>query len=97
MNDVTQILEAAGRGDPHAAEEVLPIGYDEILALDRALTRLAGEDADAAQVVQLHFFAGLPIEQVAEAVGVSRATAYRHWSYARAWLRCAIEKGNAAD
>jgi RNA polymerase sigma factor (TIGR02999 family) len=63
---------------------------DEIVALDEALTRLAKEDPAAAQVVQLHFFAGLSIEQVAEALGVSRATAYRQWTYARAWLRCAI-------
>ncbi|HKB03331.1 MAG TPA: ECF-type sigma factor [Gemmataceae bacterium] len=66
---------------------------DEILALDEALTRLAAEDADAAQVVQLHFFAGLSIEQVAETLGVSRATAYRQWSYARAWLRNAMGGG----
>src|SRR5262249_26024567 len=63
---------------------------DEVLALDEALTRLAEEDAEAARVVQLHFFAGLSIEQAAEALGISRATAYRQWSYARAWLRCAI-------
>ena len=63
---------------------------DEILALDEALRGLAAEDAAAEQVVQLHFFAGLPIEQAAEALGMSRATAYRHWTYARAWLRCAI-------
>jgi RNA polymerase sigma factor (TIGR02999 family) len=63
---------------------------DEILALDEALTRLAADDPEAARVVQLHFFAGLSIEQAAEALGVSRATAYRQWSYARAWLRCAI-------
>jgi RNA polymerase sigma factor (TIGR02999 family) len=63
---------------------------EEILALDEALTRLADEDAAAAQVVQLHFFAGLSIEEAAAALGLSRATAYRHWAYARAWLRCAI-------
>jgi RNA polymerase sigma factor (TIGR02999 family) len=63
---------------------------DEIVALDEALTRLAEEDPESAQVVQLHFFAGLSIEQAAEVLGVSRATAYRQWSYARAWLRCAI-------
>ena len=182
MSDVTQILHAIGRGDPHAASQLLPLVYDElrqlaaqklahekpgqtlqptalvheaylrlvgeaekphwdshwhffaaaaeamrrilvenarrkkrvkhggdhqrvaledqdvpvrpppeeILALDEALTRLTGEDAAAAQVVQLHFFAGLSIEEAAEALGVSRATAYRQWSYARAWLRCAI-------
>jgi RNA polymerase sigma factor (TIGR02999 family) len=63
---------------------------DEILALDEALTRLTAEDPGAAQVVQLHFFGGLSIEQTAEVLGVSRATAYRQWSFARAWLRCAI-------
>src|SRR5215470_16937251 len=45
---------------------------DEILALDEALTRFAEEDPEAARVVQLHFFAGLSVEQVAEAIGVSR-------------------------
>jgi RNA polymerase sigma factor (TIGR02999 family) len=63
---------------------------EEIVALDDALTRLTAEDPEAAQIVQLHFFAGLTIEQAAEALGVSRATAYRQWSFARAWLRCAI-------
>jgi RNA polymerase sigma factor (TIGR02999 family) len=63
---------------------------EEILALDECLTRLAAEDPEAARVVQLHFFAGLSIEEVGETLGVSRATAYRHWAYARAWLRCAI-------
>jgi RNA polymerase sigma factor (TIGR02999 family) len=68
---------------------------EEIVALDEALTRLAQEDQEAARVVQLHYFAGLSIEQAAEALGVSRATAYRQWAYARAWLRCAI--GGAGD
>jgi RNA polymerase sigma factor (TIGR02999 family) len=63
---------------------------EEILALDDALTGLAAEDPDAARVVNLHFFAGLSIEEAAEALGVSRATAYRQWTYAKAWLRCAI-------
>jgi RNA polymerase sigma factor (TIGR02999 family) len=63
---------------------------DEIVALDEALTRLAVEDPESARIVQLHFFAGLSIKEAAEALGVSRATAYRQWSFARAWLRCAI-------
>jgi RNA polymerase sigma factor (TIGR02999 family) len=79
------------------AEQDVPVRPppEEILALDEALTRLAAEDPGAAQVVQLHFFAGLSIEHAAEALGVSRATAYRQWSYARAWLRCAL--GGAGD
>jgi RNA polymerase sigma factor (TIGR02999 family) len=68
---------------------------EEILALDGALRQLAQEDAEAARVVQLHFFAGLSIEQAADALGMSRATAYRQWTFARAWLRCAI--GGAGD
>jgi RNA polymerase sigma factor (TIGR02999 family) len=63
---------------------------DEILALDEALTRLATEDPAAAQVVELHFFAGLSIEEAGQALGVSRATAYRQWTYAKGWLRCEI-------
>jgi RNA polymerase sigma factor (TIGR02999 family) len=63
---------------------------DELLALDGALVRLSAEDADAARVVDLHFFAGLSVEESAEALGVSRATAYRQWAYARAWLRCEL-------
>src|SRR5262245_10624478 len=66
---------------------------DDILALDDALTRLAETDPEAARVVGLHFFAGLSIEQVAEMLGVSRATAYRQWAYARARLRSAIGGG----
>jgi RNA polymerase sigma factor (TIGR02999 family) len=70
---------------------LLPVA-DELLDLDAALTRLAAEDADAAEVVKLHFFAGLSLEQVAEALGMARATAYRNWSYARAWLRSALKE-----
>ena len=65
---------------------------DELLALDAALTKLAMEDAAAAQLVKLRVFTGLSIEQAAEVLGFSRATAYRHWNYARAWLRCEIER-----
>ena len=66
---------------------------DDIVALDEALKLLAKEDPAAARVVELHFFAGLSIEQVADTVGMSRATAYRQWAYARAWLACAIAGG----
>jgi len=41
----------------------------------------------------LHFFAGLSIEEAGAALGFSRAMAYRHWTYARAWLRCALQAG----
>jgi RNA polymerase sigma factor (TIGR02999 family) len=63
---------------------------ERLLALDAALTRLAAEDTLAARVVELRHFAGLSIEDAATALGISRAAAYRHWTYARAWLRDAV-------
>jgi RNA polymerase sigma factor (TIGR02999 family) len=67
-------------------------GPDELLALDAALTKLEQEDPVAANLVKLRTFAGLSIEQAGEALGFSRATAYRQWNYARAWLRCAVDE-----
>jgi RNA polymerase sigma factor (TIGR02999 family) len=66
------------------------VADERLLALDTALTRLAAEDPVAARVVELRHFAGLSIEDAAAALGLSRATAYRHWTYARAWLRDAV-------
>ena len=62
----------------------LPVA--DLLPLDEALTALAQRDAQAAQLVQLHCFAGLSIEQAADALGLSARTAYRDWAFARAWL-----------
>jgi RNA polymerase sigma factor (TIGR02999 family) len=63
-----------------------PASEDDLLVLDEALTRLAAEDAEAAQVVQLRYFAGLSVDAAAQSLGMARATAYRHWTFARAWL-----------
>jgi RNA polymerase sigma factor (TIGR02999 family) len=63
---------------------------ERLIALDEALTRFAVLEPVAARVVELRHFAGLSIEDAAEALGISRATAYRHWVYARAWLRDAL-------
>jgi RNA polymerase sigma factor (TIGR02999 family) len=63
-----------------------PSADGELLALDEALTRLAAEDPEAVEVVQLRYFAGLSVEEAAHNLGISRATAYRHWTFARAWL-----------
>jgi RNA polymerase sigma factor (TIGR02999 family) len=59
---------------------------DELLALDEALARLASREPDRAEVVKLRYFGGLSLDEAAEALGVSRATVKRHWTYARAWL-----------
>jgi RNA polymerase sigma factor (TIGR02999 family) len=60
---------------------------ERLLALDEALERFAREQPRMAQLVQLRFFAGLPIEQVADMLGISPRTAKRDWTFARAWLR----------
>jgi RNA polymerase sigma factor (TIGR02999 family) len=59
---------------------------NQLLALDEALARLAREDAAAARLVGLRYFAGLTVEEAGKALDMSTATAYRHWKYARAWL-----------
>jgi RNA polymerase sigma factor (TIGR02999 family) len=68
------------------------VADEQLLTLDEALTRLATEDPVAARVVELRHFAGLSIEEAAATLGLSRATAYRHWTYARAWLRDAVSR-----
>jgi RNA polymerase sigma factor (TIGR02999 family) len=65
---------------------------DQLVALDDALVRLAALDPLAGELVKLRYFAGLALDQAAEALGVSTATAYRHWAYARAWLHTELLK-----
>jgi RNA polymerase sigma factor (TIGR02999 family) len=65
---------------------------DLVLSLDDLLSRLGREDAASARVAQLHLFGGLSVEEAGEALGISRAVAYRNWKYARAWLREALEE-----
>jgi RNA polymerase sigma factor (TIGR02999 family) len=59
---------------------------DMLPALDEALARLESIDAEQARIVELRFFAGLSIEEAADAIGISPATLKRRWSLARAWL-----------
>ena len=65
----------------------------ELLALDAALTRLGAVDARKSRVVELRFFAGLTIEETAEAMGLNAATVRRDWTFAKAWLHRAISRG----
>jgi RNA polymerase sigma factor (TIGR02999 family) len=74
LNEAHQILESS----------------DDLLLLDEALARLSAEDATAVEIVKLRLFAGLSVEAAADALELARATAYRHWTFARAWLRCEL-------
>lgn len=77
--------------------DVLDLASDEkigeALILDDLLLRLHGEDARAADVVRLRFYAGLSLEETARVLGVSEPTVKREWAYARAWLLDAWNEG----
>lgn len=66
---------------------VAQVQAENVLALDDALTRLAGKDSRQSEIVELRFFGGLSIEETAEALNVSPGTVMRDWTFARAWLR----------
>jgi RNA polymerase sigma factor (TIGR02999 family) len=81
-----------------AMELASPGRSDDLLLLDDALAALERQDAAAAQVAKLRLFAGLSVEQAAQALALSRAAAYRHWTYARAWLHAQLrEDAGPAD
>ena len=75
------------------ADLMIDAPCDDLIALDEALTKLGEEDPAKADLVKLRYFAGLTLEQAAEVLGISRATADRHWSYARAWLFHELNSG----
>lgn len=74
------------RQELNEAEIEAPAIKHDLVALDEALDDLAREDDSKCELVKLRFFAGLTIQQAAEAMGISTATADRYWAYARAWL-----------
>jgi RNA polymerase sigma factor (TIGR02999 family) len=71
-------------------DRVLVPDPDTLLAVDEALTALAATDPASADVARLRLFAGLSVEEAGETLGVSRATAFRDWAYARAYLSAAL-------
>jgi RNA polymerase sigma factor (TIGR02999 family) len=81
---------AGKRVDLESADLVSQALPDELLDLDEAITQLETEDADAARLVKLRYFAGLSMDQAADLMGIGRSTAYEHWAYARAWLHQAL-------
>jgi RNA polymerase sigma factor (sigma-70 family) len=84
------------RVDLDRADGIAEAPPADLLAFNEALEKLSAHDAIAGQIVKLRSFAGLSVEQAAEALGLSRAGAYRSWTFARAWLRCQLTGGSAA-
>ncbi len=86
----TRGYQKRGGGRPHISLEDAPsVGQEpdaNLLALDDALTALAAMDQRKSKVVELRFFGGLSVEEVAAVLGVSSDTVLRDWSFARAWL-----------
>ena len=81
-------------------DEALCLGEtpdDDLLALDEALQRFAREEPAKAELVKLHYFAGLSLEEAAACLGISPATAKRYWAVARAWLFDALSDGEASQ
>jgi RNA polymerase sigma factor (TIGR02999 family) len=81
------------RIDLSQAEPLDRADPDALLDLDELLTRLAAEDPEAAGVAKLRIFAGLSVEEAAQALSTSRASAYRQWTFARAWLHARLGPG----
>ncbi len=80
-SDRVTLADVAARGDvPHL----------DLLAVDEALERLAALDAECAEVVELRFFGGLELSEVAATLGVSESTVDRRWRFARAWLQAQL-------
>ena len=78
-------------GDAHRVsfDEVMVVSRErgaDLIALDDALSRLAAIDPQKSKVVELRFFGGLSVEEIAEALSVSPLTVKRDWSMAKAWL-----------
>jgi len=84
------------RQDVDELQLTAPALGEDLLALDEALDKLAEHDPVKAELVKLRHFAGLSVDQAAEALGISAATADRYWAYARAWLRTEIAGDEAS-
>ena len=65
---------------------------NQLIALEQALEKLGIEDPEKAKLVTLRYFAGLSHQEAAEALGISRATADRHWAYAKVFIHCEMEE-----
>ena len=69
---------------------------DQIVAFDEALAQLTDEEPEGAELVKLVVFGGFSVEKAGKLLGLSRATAYRHWSYTRAWLKTRLAAGETS-
>jgi RNA polymerase sigma factor (TIGR02999 family) len=91
-------LKRGGKAEHVDFEEdlcITPVPSHDLITIDDALDALASVDERKVQVVEMRFFAGLEVREIAEALEVSPETVRRDWRLARAWLQRAIRKGEA--
>jgi RNA polymerase sigma factor (TIGR02999 family) len=75
-----------------AIEATGDLSSEDVLAVNEALEKLADHDADKAELVKLRYFGGLSVQEAADMLGISRATADRHWRYAKTWIYCELTR-----
>jgi RNA polymerase sigma factor (TIGR02999 family) len=95
-----QSLKAGGEFRRQALADIEPAVAEpnlDLLALNEALEKLEAHDKRKAELVKLRFFAGLTIEEAAQALGVAPSTADKDWAYARCWLRLEMEGPRTDD
>ena len=93
-------LKAGGplqRVELDLVEPGFQIDADALLDLDGALSKLEREDGPAAELAKLRLFAGLTVDEAAARLGMSRATAFRHWTYARAFLQSELSERRSSE
>lgn len=100
--DIARRRAAERRGGPGAVRVPLdtidvaaPVPGDDLLAVDRAIEALAALDTRKASVVELRFFGGLSVDEIARALDISPRTVHSDWTFARAWLYRALSHGHA--
>ncbi len=85
------------RVELHDGGPVVASSLEDVIAVNEALEKLAAADPQAAELVKLHYFAGLTIDQTAQVLDISVRKAYNVWAYARAWLFRCLENEPIAE
>jgi len=85
------------RIDLERVEVAVEADEESLLIVDEALTKLAAQDPQCAELVKLRFFGGMSYEEAAEALGISERSAYRYWTFARAWLHRELSRSNLSS
>jgi len=94
--DIARRKQRLKHGASQAGEELhesriaMSVPSEELLAVNYDLAALALEDPQAAEVVQMRYFVGLSVPEIADALGLAPRTVDRHWAFARAWLKRTI-------